>query len=246
MTNSLRAALDVAAGGVGRRLRAAPVKTSASPTPSAAILRRVGLDVDLALTRPPYERRRRRRAPAGARAHHPVLQRAQRHRIGARAVERVAVDLADRRRQRPELGLDALGQLGVGEALDDLLARASASIAVVERERHEREAEQRDAAQPEQPGVPLSARSSGIETRRSTSSVGWPGKSVMTWTCVSVGSGNASIVRSRKAPAPDRDDGGERQDRRLVPQREVDQVLEHRSHCSSASWFRRRMAPLLT
>jgi hypothetical protein len=43
-------------------------------------------------------------------------------------------------------------------------------------------------------GVSLSARSRGMETRRSTSSVGWPGKREMTWTWVSVGSGNASTV----------------------------------------------------
>src|SRR5262249_61221476 len=38
--------------------------------------------------------------------------------------------------------------------------------------------------------------------RRPTSSVGWPGKSVITCTCVSVGSGKASTVRLRKAKRP--------------------------------------------
>jgi len=52
------------------------------------------------------------------------------------------------------------------------------------------------------PGVPLSARSRGIEIRRSTSSVGWPGNRVMTWTWVSVGSGKASTVRLENAYAP--------------------------------------------
>ena len=47
-------------------------------------------------------------------------------------------------------------------------------------------------------GVPLSARSSGRPICRSTSSVGWPVNRVMTFTCVSVGSGKASMVRSRK------------------------------------------------
>src|SRR2546425_1140139 len=52
------------------------------------------------------------------------------------------------------------------------------------------------------PGVPFRARSRGIETLRSTSSVGWPGKRVITWTWVSVGSGNASTVRRLKAYQP--------------------------------------------
>ena len=52
------------------------------------------------------------------------------------------------------------------------------------------------------PGVPFSARSSGIETRLSTSSAGWPENSVMTCTWVSVGSGKASTVSLLKAYQP--------------------------------------------
>src|SRR5437763_1370769 len=52
--------------------------------------------------------------------------------------------------------------------------------------------------------MPLRLRSSGRPICRSTSSAGWPGNSVMTLTCVSVGSGNASTVRPRNAWNPAR------------------------------------------
>ena len=50
--------------------------------------------------------------------------------------------------------------------------------------------------------MPFSARSIGSPIWRSTSSVGCPGKSVMTFTCVSVGSGKASMVRARNENQP--------------------------------------------
>jgi hypothetical protein len=66
-------------------------------------------------------------------AHHPVLQRAQHHRVVLRAAERVAIDLADRRGEGPELGRHAVRQVGVAQALEHLLARPLAVDAVVER-----------------------------------------------------------------------------------------------------------------
>ena len=51
-------------------------------------------------------------------------------------------------------------------------------------------------------GSPLSTVSSGIVTCFSTSSGARPGKSVMTFTCVSDTSGNASMGRLRNAATP--------------------------------------------
>src|SRR4051794_21797845 len=51
-------------------------------------------------------------------------------------------------------------------------------------------------------GAPVSARSSGIVTRFSTSSAAWPGKRVITITCTFVTSGNASIFRWRNVTTP--------------------------------------------
>ena len=79
--------------------------------------------------------------------HHPVLQRAQLHRVVLRAAQAVAVDLADRRGERPELGRHAVRQIGVAQALEHLLARPLAVDAVVERERDGRQAEERQVAE---------------------------------------------------------------------------------------------------
>ena len=147
----LRAALERAAGRVRRRLRQR-LEHVVEHDAERRHLRRVRLDVDL-LDRPPYDTTsatpgtRMQRGP-----HDPVLDRAQRHRIGAVALERVAIDLADRRRERAEVGLDAVGRFASGDALDDLLARDERIDAVLERQRDERQAEQRDRAQAVQAG----------------------------------------------------------------------------------------------
>jgi len=52
----------------------------------------------------------------------------------------------------PEAGLDAGGEVGVAEALDHLLPGDQRVGPVLESERHEREPEQGDGAEPEQMG----------------------------------------------------------------------------------------------
>jgi hypothetical protein len=114
-------------------------------------LGRIGLHVDLALQAAVRDHVGDARHLQELGPHDPVLQRPQRHGIGVRAVERVAVHLADRRRHRAERRPHALGQLRAVEALDHLLARAQRIEAVLEGERDERQPEERDAAQPEEP-----------------------------------------------------------------------------------------------
>ena len=80
------------------------------------------------------------------------MQRPERHRIGGGARERVAVDLADRRRHRTELGLHARWKVGVAQLLQNPLASGGQLDSVVERERDEGQPEQRDAAEPKEPG----------------------------------------------------------------------------------------------
>ncbi len=146
----LGAALDVAAGGVGRGLPERGEDVGEIDA-ERGHLRRVGLHVDLALEAAVRDDVGDAGDLEEARPHRPLLERAQRHRVGALAFEGVAVDLADRRGHRPEARLHALGQLGLGEALHDLLLRAERVGGVVEGERDEREPEERDAAQPEEP-----------------------------------------------------------------------------------------------
>ena len=109
-------------------------------------LGRVGLDVDLLFqttiagdvcdARNAHERG----------ANDPILNRAQRHGIGALAAKGVAIDFADRRCQWTQLRLHTRRKRGIGEALVDLLARRKRVNAIFKRQGHHGEPEQRSAA----------------------------------------------------------------------------------------------------
>ena len=77
-------------------------------------------------------------------------------------------------------------------------------------------------------GRPLRPISSGIVTCFSTSSGAWPGNSVITVTCTSVTSGNASTGSARNAwmPAPMNSTVSSAIKQRLL-QRERDEAVEH-------------------
>ena len=112
--------------------------------------RRVRLDVDLAQKPAVRHDVRNARDAQKLGPHHPVLLRAQGHRVGALALERVAVDLADGRRQGTEGRLNAGGELGPRQTLQDLLPGEEGLNTVLEGQGHERQPEERDAAQAEQ------------------------------------------------------------------------------------------------
>ena len=75
--------------------------------------------------------------------HHPVLDLAELHRGVPGPLERVPEYLAGRRRERAEARLHAVGHVHAGEPLAHLLAREVEVGAVVERQRHVGEAEDR-------------------------------------------------------------------------------------------------------
>ena len=82
----------------------------------------------------------------------PVLPAPQLARRVVVALERVLVDLPDRRVVGPERGRDPVGHLGVGQPLGDLLAREVDVDAVLEGDDHLREPERGDRALDEHVG----------------------------------------------------------------------------------------------
>ena len=76
--------------------------------------------------------------------HHPVLPAAQLAGRVAVALQRVLVDLPDRRVVRPEVRRDAVGHLGVGQPFGHLLPRPVDVDVVLEGQDHLRQPERRD------------------------------------------------------------------------------------------------------
>ena len=197
------AAFDVTAAGVAAGL-AQRLEHVFEANPERGHPRRIRLDVNFSHQAAVRDYVGHARGTQDPGPDHPILQRAKLHRVGTRAFERVAIDLADGRCHWAEVRLHADGQLGSAQPLQHPLPRLlqldpvpSSNVRVTNDRPNSEMLRSRN-----RPGVPFNARSSGIETRRSTSSVGCPGSKVMTCTWVSVGSGNASTVRSRNAMKP--------------------------------------------
>ncbi len=132
-----RAALDVAARGVAARLferREHVVQVHAQ----VDHLAHVRFDVHLAHEATVGHDVRHARHLQQARRNHPILQGAQGHRVTLAALQRVPINLADRRGVRAERRVRFVRQVGVGHALGDLLAGAHRVRRVVEGHGQER------------------------------------------------------------------------------------------------------------
>ena len=75
---------------------------------------------------------------------HPVLERLQLHRRAIGALQHVAIDQSRRRRQRRHRRLHPVGKIEIAQPVEHFLAREVVVGAVVEGERHHRQAVQRD------------------------------------------------------------------------------------------------------
>ena len=87
--------------------------------------------------------------------HHPILDLPQLHRRVALADQRVAVDLAGRRGERPERRLDPVRRVDLRQALVHLLAREVEVGAIVEGEHDERESEDGEGVHAGESGQPV-------------------------------------------------------------------------------------------
>ena len=117
----LGAAFQDAAAGVVRRLLERVLQILDGQTVGGQLCGR-GLHVDLAHQAAVADDVGDALHAQQPRLDHPLLQGAQAHGVGARARERVAVDLTDRCGQRTQLRRDAVGKVGVAQPFEHLLA----------------------------------------------------------------------------------------------------------------------------
>jgi hypothetical protein len=163
------------------------------------------------------------------------------------ALDAVAVDLADRGRERRELGLHAFGQVDFAQPLDDLLAREVAVDAVVEGEDQERQAELGVREHAHRPGqarkrdlerhgdllLHLLGGPSGVERDHRHLRVG------------DVGKGLHREVDECPDPGADEEGHAENDEERLV-QREGDDALDQPQSFEASSRSRRRFPSTTT
>ncbi len=248
---ALLATFDQAAGRVVRALRQR-LEHVVEHHPERRHLRRIGLDVDL------FDQAAVRRhvrdaghAQQGG-LHHPLFDRAQRHRIAVRALERVAVDLADRGRERAERGVRVGRQVRIAEALEHLLACVEHVDAILERHRDDRQAEQRDRAlvdragyaveraleRDRDPALDFLGGLAGVDRDDLDRGIGRIGERL-----------DREVLVGRVAEERDRDRADEHE--HACPQRRVDQSVDHGessafSRCSAGSWLSSSTAPRAT
>ena len=194
-------------------------------------LRRVGPDLELLREAAPGVDLGDPGHPAQPRPDHPILERPQLGQVvRTLAREEIVIDLAeaggDRPHRRP---LDALGELGLAQALVDLLPGEVDVGPVLEDGDDLREAELRDGADLLEPFKPPRACSTGKVICRSTSSGDSSGATVLIWTCTGVVSGKASSGRRTAGPdAEDDEDAREQEHDEAVLEAEFDEGIEHR------------------